>query len=207
MGRRQRAAGQGHRERPRQDGRAVLDGCRCASSTIPSIRSSPSPTGRPQGSRHRQPDVRRHGQCLGRQRVAMGYDPGPVGADQPALSDGGGGGGEQSPSYVFDSHYTVAKILHPHRRSDRSRNAACSPRRSGTRCRKKNRTFEEGRAAKPRPKSGDWTTYEQETMAKAKSAGVEITEIAGPKSHYRTRSAVWDTYGPKYADMIKRIRL
>src|SRR5258708_5897579 len=51
-----------------------------------------------------------------------------------------------------------------------------------------------------------WTKYEQEAMAKAKAAGVEITEIADKKPFQDAVKPVWDKYGPKYADMIKRIQ-
>jgi TRAP-type C4-dicarboxylate transport system substrate-binding protein len=50
-----------------------------------------------------------------------------------------------------------------------------------------------------------WTKYEQDAMAKAKAAGVQVVELADKKPFQDAVKPVWDKYGPKYADMIKRI--
>ena len=41
---------------------------------------------------------------------------------------------------------------------------------------------------------------------KARAAGIQITEIADKKPFQAAVKPVWDKYGPKYADMIKRIQ-
>jgi TRAP-type C4-dicarboxylate transport system substrate-binding protein len=51
-----------------------------------------------------------------------------------------------------------------------------------------------------------WNKYEKEAMDKAKAAGITITEIADKKPFQDAVKPVWDKYGPKYADMIKRIQ-
>jgi TRAP-type C4-dicarboxylate transport system substrate-binding protein len=51
-----------------------------------------------------------------------------------------------------------------------------------------------------------WAKYEKEAMDKAKAAGITITEIADKKAFQDAVKPVWDKYGPKYADMIKRVQ-
>jgi len=51
-----------------------------------------------------------------------------------------------------------------------------------------------------------WNKYEQMAMDKAKAAGCEIVEIADKKPFQNAVKPVWDKYGPKYQDMIKRIQ-
>jgi TRAP-type C4-dicarboxylate transport system substrate-binding protein len=43
-------------------------------------------------------------------------------------------------------------------------------------------------------------------MEKAKAAGCQIVEIADKKPFQDAVKPVWDKYGPKYQDMIKRIQ-
>jgi TRAP-type C4-dicarboxylate transport system substrate-binding protein len=43
-------------------------------------------------------------------------------------------------------------------------------------------------------------------MDKAKAAGCQIVEIADKKPFQDAVKPVWDKYGPKYQDMIKRIQ-
>jgi TRAP-type C4-dicarboxylate transport system substrate-binding protein len=51
-----------------------------------------------------------------------------------------------------------------------------------------------------------WNKYEKDAMDKAKAAGITITEIADKKPFQDAVKPVWDKYGPKYADTIKRIQ-
>jgi TRAP-type C4-dicarboxylate transport system substrate-binding protein len=51
-----------------------------------------------------------------------------------------------------------------------------------------------------------WNKYEQDALAKAKAAGVQMVELADKKPFQDAVKPVWDKYGPKYADMIKRIQ-
>jgi TRAP-type C4-dicarboxylate transport system substrate-binding protein len=43
-------------------------------------------------------------------------------------------------------------------------------------------------------------------MDKARAAGITIIEITDKKPFQAAVKPVWDKYGPKYADMIKRIQ-
>ncbi|MGH8799755.1 MAG: TRAP transporter substrate-binding protein, partial [Casimicrobiaceae bacterium] len=51
-----------------------------------------------------------------------------------------------------------------------------------------------------------WEKYEKAAMDKARAAGIQIIEIADKKPFQAAVKPVWDKYGPKYADMIKRIQ-
>ncbi|MGJ4994611.1 TRAP transporter substrate-binding protein [Bradyrhizobium sp. HKCCYLS3077] len=51
-----------------------------------------------------------------------------------------------------------------------------------------------------------WKAYEREAMEKAKAAGSEIIEIADKAPFQKAVKPVWDKYGPKYQEMIKRIQ-
>ena len=51
-----------------------------------------------------------------------------------------------------------------------------------------------------------WNQYEQKAFEKAKPGGSQITEIADKTPFQNAVKPVWDKYGPKYADAIKRIQ-
>ena len=51
-----------------------------------------------------------------------------------------------------------------------------------------------------------WNKYEAAALDKAKAAGNEIIDVADKKPFQDAVKPVWDKYGPKYADMIKRIQ-
>ena len=53
-----------------------------------------------------------------------------------------------------------------------------------------------------------WVAYEKKAMDKAKAAGIQIVQVSAEdkKAFQAAVKPVWDKYGPKYADMIKRIQ-
>jgi TRAP-type C4-dicarboxylate transport system substrate-binding protein len=53
-----------------------------------------------------------------------------------------------------------------------------------------------------------WDVYEKQAMDKAKAAGIQIIQVsaADKKVFQDAVKPVWDKYGPKYADMVKRIQ-
>jgi TRAP-type C4-dicarboxylate transport system substrate-binding protein len=51
-----------------------------------------------------------------------------------------------------------------------------------------------------------WNKYELQAMDKAKAAGCQIIEIADKAPFQNAVKPVWDKYGPKYQDTIKRIQ-
>ena len=51
-----------------------------------------------------------------------------------------------------------------------------------------------------------WAKYEKDALEKAKAAGIQIIEVTDKKPFQAAVKQVWDKYGPKFADMIKRIQ-
>jgi tripartite ATP-independent transporter DctP family solute receptor len=139
---------------------------------------------------------------LGGNGVAMGYD-----QVFSALQTGVVDGAENNPpSFVFDNHYQVAKFLTLDEHlivpeivvmSKKTWDALSPADQALVKKFAREAQFEE-RAL--------WVKYEQAALDKAKSAGITITEIADKKPFQDAVKPVWDKYGPKYADMIKRIQ-
>jgi tripartite ATP-independent transporter DctP family solute receptor len=142
--------------------------------------------------------------ALGGNGVAMGYDQ-VFNALQTGVVDGAE---NNPPSFVFDNHYQVAKhytidehlivpelLLFSHKTWDGMSKADQALLKKFGR----EAQFDE-RAL--------WAKYEQDAMAKAKAAGIEIVHISDKdkKAFQDAVKPVWDKYGPKYADMIKRIQ-
>jgi TRAP-type C4-dicarboxylate transport system substrate-binding protein len=51
-----------------------------------------------------------------------------------------------------------------------------------------------------------WQDYENQAMEKAKAAGIRIIEVADKRPFQAAVKPVWDKYGPRFADMLKRIQ-
>ena len=140
--------------------------------------------------------------ALGANGVAMGYDQ-VFNALQTGVIDGAE---NNPPSYVFDNHYTVAKfytltehlIVPEMLVFSRKTWAALSKDDQALLMKLGKEAQAEERVL--------WNKYEQDAMAKAKAAGVQVVELADKKPFQDAVKPVWDKYGPKYADMIKRIQ-
>src|ERR1700739_2304044 len=139
---------------------------------------------------------------LGGNGVAMGYDQ-VFSALQTGVIDGAE---NNPPSYVFSNHYTAAKyfsltehlIVPEILVFSRTTWDALSTddqaliKRLGREAQLDERQL--------------WNKYEQQAMEKAKAAGCEIVAIADKTPFQNAVKPVWDKYGPKYQDMIKRIQ-
>jgi tripartite ATP-independent transporter DctP family solute receptor len=140
--------------------------------------------------------------ALGGNGVAMGYD-----QVFSALQTGVVDGAENNPpSFVFDNHYQVAKYytLTEHLivpeilvLSRRTWDALSAEDRELVRKLAREAQAEE---------RGLWTAYEKQAVDKAKAAGIEIIEIADKAPFQAAVKPVWDKYGPRFADLIKRIQ-
>lgn len=140
--------------------------------------------------------------ALGGNGVAMGYD-----QVFSALQTGVVDGAENNPpSFVFDNHYQVAKYytLTEHLivpeilvLSRRTWDALSAEDRELVRKLAREAQAEE---------RGLWTAYEKQAVDKAKTAGIEIIEIADKAPFQAAVKPVWDKYGPRFADLIKRIQ-
>jgi tripartite ATP-independent transporter DctP family solute receptor len=140
--------------------------------------------------------------ALGGNGVAMGYDQ-VFSALQTGVIDGAE---NNMPSYVFSNHFTAAKyysltehLIIPE--------VMVFSKRSWAALSADDQNLVKKFAREAQLEERDlWNKYEQQAMEKAKAAGCEIVEIADKTPFQNAVKPVWDKYGPKYADMIKRIQ-
>jgi tripartite ATP-independent transporter DctP family solute receptor len=140
--------------------------------------------------------------ALGGNGIAMGYD-----QVFSALQTGVVDGAENNPpSYVFSNHYTAAKYYSLTEHLIIPEILAFS-KRSWTALSTDDQNLIKKFAREAQLEERDlWNKYEQLAMDKAKAAGCQIIEIADKTPFQNAVKPVWDKYGPKYQDMIKRIQ-
>jgi TRAP-type C4-dicarboxylate transport system substrate-binding protein len=140
--------------------------------------------------------------ALGGNGVSMGYDQ-VFNALQTGVVDGAE---NNPPSFVFDNHYTVAKyytldehLIVPEMTvmSKKTWDSLSKEDQALIKKYAREAQFEERKL---------WDKYESDAMAKAKAAGIQVIQVADKKPFQNAVKPVWDKYGPKYADMIKRIQ-
>jgi tripartite ATP-independent transporter DctP family solute receptor len=140
--------------------------------------------------------------ALGGNGVAMGYDQ-VFSALQTGVIDGAE---NNPPSYVFSNHYTAAKyysltehLITPEVLlfSKKAWSALSADDQALIKKFAREAQMEERVL---------WNKYEQTAMEKAKAAGCEIVQIADKTPFQNAVKPVWDKYGPKYQEMIKRIQ-
>jgi tripartite ATP-independent transporter DctP family solute receptor len=140
--------------------------------------------------------------ALGGNGVAMGYDQ-VFSALQTGVIDGAE---NNPPSYVFSNHYTAAKyysltehLIIPE--------VLVFSKRAWTQLSADDQGLIKKFAREAQLEERElWNKYEQLAMDKAKAAGSQIIEIADKAPFQNAVKPVWDKYGPKYQDMIKRIQ-
>src|SRR5579862_2526135 len=140
--------------------------------------------------------------ALGGNGVAMGYD-----QVFSALQTGVVDGAENNPpSYVFDNHYTVAKYYTLSQHLIVPEILVFS-RVTWDKLSKDDQALltKLGREAQLDERKL-WNEYEMAALEKAKSAGNEIIDVADKKPFQDAVKPVWDKYGPRFADMIKRVQ-
>ena len=135
----------------------------------------------------------------------------PMGYDQVfnALQTGVVDGAENNPpSFVFDNHYQVAKyytidehLIVPEVlvMSKKTWDALSKDDQALVMKFAREAQLDERKL---------WDEYEAKAMDKAKAAGIQIIQVsaAEKKKFQDAVKPVWDKYGPKYADLIKRIQ-
>jgi tripartite ATP-independent transporter DctP family solute receptor len=140
--------------------------------------------------------------ALGGNGVAMGYDQ-VFNALQTGVVDGAE---NNPPSFVFDNHYQVAKnytltehLIVPEMLvfSRRSWDALTPDDRALIEKFAREAQFEEREL---------WNRKEEDAFAKMKAAGIEPVRIADKTPFQEAVKPVWDKYGARYADLIKRIQ-
>jgi tripartite ATP-independent transporter DctP family solute receptor len=140
--------------------------------------------------------------ALGGNGVSMGYD-----QVFSALQTGVVDGAENNPpSFVFDNHYQVAKFYTVDEHLIVPEMVVFSKKTWDTMSKEDQALLIKfGKEAQAEERVL-WAQYEKEAMDKARAAGITITEIADKKPFQDAVKPVWDKYGPKYADMIKRVQ-
>ena len=140
--------------------------------------------------------------ALGGNGVAMGYDQ-VFSALQTGVIDGAE---NNPPSYVFSNHYTAAKyfsltehLIVPE--------VLVFSKKAWTQLSGDDQSLIKKFAREAQLEERElWNKYELQAMDKAKAAGCQIIEIADKAPFQNAVKPVWDKYGPKYQDTIKRIQ-
>jgi len=139
---------------------------------------------------------------------ALGSNGVPMGYDQvfSALQTGVVDGAENNPpSYVFDNHYQVAKYFTLTEHLIVPEIVVFSRKTWDTLSKADQELIAKlGREAQLREREL-WVAKEKEAYAKMKAAGIKIVRIADKKPFQDAVKPVWDKYGAKYAELIKRI--
>ncbi len=140
--------------------------------------------------------------ALGANGVAMGYDQ-VFSALQTGVIDGAE---NNPPSFVFDNHYTVAKnytltehLIVPE--------VLVFSRKTWDTLGKEDQERVRVAAREAQAEERElWIAYEKQAMEKARAAGVQIVEQIDKQPFQDAVKPVWDKYGPRFAEQIKRIQ-
>jgi tripartite ATP-independent transporter DctP family solute receptor len=140
--------------------------------------------------------------ALGGNGVAMGYDQ-VFSALQTGVIDGAE---NNPPSYVFSNHYTAAKYYSLSEHLIIPEVLLFSKRAWSSLSGDDQGLIQKFAREAQLEERELWKKYEQQAMEKAKAGGCEIVEISDKAPFQNAVKPVWDKYGPKYQDMIKRIQ-
>src|SRR6201987_621283 len=140
--------------------------------------------------------------ALGANGVAMGYDQ-VFSALQTGVIDGAE---NNPPSFVFDNHYQVAKnytltehLIVPE--------VLVFSRKSWDSLSKDDQTLIRNFAREAQAEERVfWADYEKQAMDKARSRGGEMMETITKQPFQDAVKPVWDKYGPRFSELIKRIQ-
>lgn len=141
--------------------------------------------------------------AMGGNGVAMGYD-----QVFSALQTGVVDGAENNPpSFVFDNHYQVAKFYTLDEHLIVPEMLVFSKKAWDAMSKEDQALLVKFSKEAQQEERKLWEAYEQQAMAKAKTAGIQIIQVsdADKKAFQDAVKPVWDKYGPKYAATIKRI--
>src|SRR5579863_1235743 len=140
--------------------------------------------------------------ALGGNGVSMGYDQ-VFSALQTGVIDGAE---NNMPSYVFSNHYTAAKYVSLTEHLIIPEILVFSKRIWNTLSADDQSLIKKFAREAQLEERGFWNEYEKKALEKATAAGSQIIEIADKTPFQNAVKPVWDKYGPKYQDMIKRIQ-
>ena len=139
---------------------------------------------------------------LGGNGISMGYDQ-VFSALQTGVIDGAE---NNMPSYVFSNHYTAAKYVTLTEHLIIPEMLVFSKRIWNTLSADDQNLIKKFAREAQLEEREFWNQYEQKALEKAKAAGSQIIEIADKTPFQNAVKPVWDKYGPKYQDVIKRIQ-
>jgi len=139
---------------------------------------------------------------LGGNGVSMGYDQ-VFNALQTGVVDGAE---NNPPSFVFDNHYQVAKFYTLDEHLIVPEMVVFSKKIWDTLSKEDQALLVKFGKEAQQEERVLWAKYEKEALDKARAAGITITVITDKKPFQDAVKPVWDKYGPKYADMIKRVQ-
>ncbi len=140
--------------------------------------------------------------ALGGNGVAMGYDQ-VFNALQTGVIDGAE---NNPPSFVFDNHYTVAKHYTLTEHLIVPEMLVLSKKTWEALGKEEQALVMKASAEAQQEERVLWDKYEKQAMDKALAAGVEVVQVPDKKPFQDAVKPVWDKYGPKYAEMVKRIQ-
>jgi tripartite ATP-independent transporter DctP family solute receptor len=140
--------------------------------------------------------------ALGGNGVAMGYD-----QVFSALQTGVVDGAENNPaSFVFDNHYQVAKFYTLTEHLIVPEILVFSRKTWDTLSKEDQELLRKlAREAQAEVRKL-WMAYEGQAVDKARAAGIQFIEVADKTPFQAAVKPVWDKYGPRFADTIKRIQ-
>jgi tripartite ATP-independent transporter DctP family solute receptor len=141
---------------------------------------------------------------MGANGIAMGYD-----QVFTSLQTGVVDGAENNPpSFVFDNHYQVAKFYTVDEHLIVPEMVVMSKKIYDSMSKDDQALVVKYAKEAQQEERKLWDVYEKQAMDKAAAAGITITQVsaADKKVFQDAVKPVWDKYGPKYADMVKRIQ-
>src|SRR5271167_221808 len=139
---------------------------------------------------------------LGGNGVAMGYDQ-VFSALQTGVVDGAE---NDPPSFVFDNHYQVAKYLTLDEYLIVPEILVFSRPTWDTLSKDDQALIKKLAREAQLEERRLWNEKEQQAIDKMKAAGIEIITISDKTPFQKAVKPVWDKYGAKYAELIKRIQ-
>jgi TRAP-type C4-dicarboxylate transport system substrate-binding protein len=132
-----------------------------------------------------------------------------MGYDQvfSALQTGVVDGAENNPpSFVFDNHYQVAKYYTLTEHLIVPEIVVFSRRTWDTLSKDDQGLIRKFSREAQSEERVLWEAYEKEAMGKATAAGIQVFDVADKKPFQDAVKPVWEKYGPRFADLIKRIQ-
>ena len=141
--------------------------------------------------------------ALGANGVAMGYD-----QVFSALQTGVIDGAENNPaSFVFDNHYQVAKNYTLTEHLIVPEILVFSRKAWNTLSKEDQALIQRSAREAQAEERALWTAYEKQAMDKARAGGVQIVETIDKEPFQTAVKPVWDKYGPRFVELVKRIQM